>query len=475
MAQEPDPGRDSPLLRARCAVPAAPRCYVERPRLDEALEAGTGRGLTLVSAPAGSGKTVAVAAWATGRLARQVPGERIGWVTFEAGDDRPAIFWPLVVDCLRRCGLRVPGGPPGSGRTSRTLLARIGTALAELDGPLTLVLDGYEVADRQLAEGLEFLLAHSGEHLRLVIVSRTDPILPVHRWRLSGDLAEVRLADLAWNQQETERLLQQAGVVLRPETIRALVDRVGGWTAGLRFVATTLAQSQDPDAEADRITGATGNIAEYLINEILMAQPVDARDVLLRTSVVELLQPGLIEELGGRAASRTLAVLAHANVLVEEVATKPGWYRYHALFRELLCAELAYASPARLAGLQRRAVRWYAAHGVVAELPVGAGPTAAVRTRAACRGAAQEAGRPARAPELVGPGLTGVVLEPLTTREREVLGHLSELLTTEEIAATMFVSVNTVRTHVRHILRKLAVTRRNEAVRRARALELLGA
>jgi len=460
---------------------------VPRPRLDTALVRGVGHSLTLVSAPAGSGKTVAVSAWVAGRAARADPDAAIGWVSFEAGDDRPSIFWPLILACLGRQGLRLPAEAAGAGRGSRQLLSALGAEIAALDAPLTLVLDGYEVADHQLAAGLEFLLAHSGGRLSLVIISRADPTLPLQRLSLSEDLTQVRFADLAWTRTETEQLLARSRIQLRPESVEALVARVGGWTAGLRFAAMILEHSPDPDADAARINGASGNIAEYLMSEILAAQPDEVRDVLLRTSVVDTLQPGLIEEIGGRSAARTLAGLSHANVLVEEVACAPGWYRYHPFFRELLCAELAYASPTRLASLQRRASRWYAERGVVAEIAEDAGPIGALRVRpsgAEPDGVADRATadgtRPARpaparpVPARPQPVPDGYVVEPLTRKEREVLGLLSELLSTEEIAAAMFVSVNTVRTHVRNILRKLAVNRRNEAVRRARALDLLG-
>jgi len=440
---------------------------------------GVGRPLTLVSAPAGSGKTVAVSAWVAGRSARAGPNPTIGWVTFEAGDDRPSIFWPLILACLARQGLRLPAEVAGAGRGTRQLLSALGAEIAAVDAPLTLVLDGYEVADHQLAAGLEFLLAHSGGRLSLVIISRADPTLPLQRLSLSEGLTQVRFADLAWTRSETEQLLARAHIHLRPGSLEALVARIGGWTAGLRFAAMILEHSADPDADAARINGATGNIAEYLMSEILAAQPDEVRDVLLRTSVVDTLQPGLIEEIGGQSAARTLAGLSHANVLVEEVACAPGWYRYHPFFRELLCAELAYASPARLASLQRRASRWYAERGVVAEVVEDAGPVGALRVRpsgAEPDGPADRAtAGPARpVPARPHPVPDGCVVEPLTRKEREVLGLLSELLSTEEIAAAMFVSVNTVRTHVRNILRKLAVSRRNEAVRRARALDLLG-
>jgi ATP/maltotriose-dependent transcriptional regulator MalT len=495
------PEREDPLLAARLAVPGTPRFYVDRPRLTTCLERGSALPITLVSAPAGSGKTSAAAAWVSWRKAHTSHAETVGWVTFKTGDEQPSIFWPLVVACLRRCGVPLPPElPAGPGDSRRWMLGVLGAALAELPHPVTLVLDGYEIADVDLADGLEFLLGHSGSLLRLVILTRADPVLPLQRFRLSEAVAEVRMAGLAFDEHETTELLSHVGIVLGAGAVSALVERTRGWVAGLRFACMVLDRCAEPDVAVTRLAGDTGDIAEYLTDEILRNQRDDVRDVLLRTSVVEVLQPGLTEELGGRFAARTLASLARANAMVEEIPETPGWYRYHPLFRELLRAELAYSSPSRLAVLQRRAARWYDGQDIVAEPPADTCPTATGTvvpggeppTRAevvptpalrvvidqpaphSAPHSAQSAPRSAPRGPWTEPSL-GYIIEPLTPKEGEVLGHLAELLSTEEIAATMFVSVNTVRTHVRNILRKLAVTRRNEAVRRARKLSLLDA
>ncbi|TCI97704.1 LuxR family transcriptional regulator [Aeromicrobium sp. IC_218] len=168
-------------------------------------------------------------------------------------------------------------------------------------------------------------------------------------------------------------------------------------------------------------------------------------------SIPDTFDPGLAETLGGPSARRTLARLGAANAFVEDVPGRPGHHRFAPFFRDLLRAEQAYASPATTADLERRVREWWQAQR-----------SPAVRRLSAARP------RPARDP--VG---ADVPVESLTEKEREVLGHLAELLTTEEIAATMFISVNTVRTHVRNILRKLGVSRRNAAVRVARERDLL--
>jgi LuxR family maltose regulon positive regulatory protein len=353
-----------PLVASRLALPSAPKLHVERDRLISCLDRGADQPLTLVSAPAGSGKTALVAAWAARREPR---GGAVAWITFEAGDDRPGTFWPLVVECLRRHGVPVPVGSAASWQTHRRPLTDLCAALASLTEPLSLVLDGYELVDVDLSKDIEFVLAHCGRRLRLVILTRVDPVFPLHRFRLADTIAELRMGDLAFSPDETAQLVRQSGVSLTDASVAALVGRTRGWAAGLRFAVMVLARADDPDAAVARLVGDTGNIAEYLMSEILQTQSAEVRDLLLRTSVVEVLQPGLIEELGGRSAGRGLATLAHANILVEELPGQPGWYRYHPFLRDLLRAELAYASPSRFRRLRRRAAHWYAGHGAVDE------------------------------------------------------------------------------------------------------------
>ncbi len=336
------------------------------------LDQGSALPLTLVSAPAGSGKTSLVAAW----VARRSAEKAVGWITFEEGDDRPGTFWPLVADCLRRSGVDLPDDR-GSRRTHRGMLTRLSACLARLPAPFTLVLDGYEVADADLAADLEFVLGHSGSRLRLVVLTRVDPVLPLHLFRLADSMAELRMADLAFTTEEAAQLAARSGVSLSVPSVERLVARTRGWAAGLRFAAMVLATSEDADAGVDQLAGDTGNIAEYLMAEILQTQSPEVRDLLLRTSVVDVLQPGLTEALGGRSAGRRLAALARANVLVEEVPAQPGWYRYHPFLRDLLRAELAYASPSRHRRLQRQAASWFARCGLVEEAVALAAESAA--------------------------------------------------------------------------------------------------
>jgi LuxR family transcriptional regulator, maltose regulon positive regulatory protein len=346
----------------RYAVPGTPRQLVRRQRLTSWLDDAAAVPLTLVSAPAGSGKTTLVADW----VAQCRECRSVGWITCSPGDDRPGRFWRLVAACVRRCGVALPERL-ASGVPHRRMLTELSAALAAMDAPVHLVLDGLEISDARLSADLDFVLAHSGRRLRLLILTRLDPVLPLHRYRLDETMVELRMSDLAFTSEETSRLLETSGVPLGDEALAELVRRTRGWAVGLRFATMLLARSEDPDAAVRELAGDRGNIGEYLMAEMLRTQPAEVRTLMLRTSVVDLLEPGLIEELAGRSAPRALDALARANVLVEESPERPGCYRYHPLLRDLLRAELGYSSPQLLTRLQRRAAGWLVQRGALDE------------------------------------------------------------------------------------------------------------
>jgi len=351
-----------PLISFRFGVPTLPAGHVVRPRLLELMQRGGMQPLTLVSAPAGSGKTSLVADWAAGR-----DPALTAWITFEEGDGHLSAFWSSVFVQLHGHGVATAAATiaPNATDVPRPVLAEIASTLSDREEPLAVVLDGWEFTTDDVAEGFDFLLRHSKGKLRAVIVTRSDPVLPLHRYRLGGLVTEVRLADLAFSHDEVRELVVASGLTLADQSIEPLVTRTRGWAAGLRFATMWLRHQPDPDAAVLELAGDTGNIAEYLMAEVLEVQSDADRELLLNTCVVEILRPGLIEELGGRTAARGLAQLAHGNAMVETVADHPGWFRYHPFFRELLRAELNYLAPARAIALHRRAARWLADNGAL--------------------------------------------------------------------------------------------------------------
>ena len=342
-------------------APTVPADYVRRLRLFQVLDAGATAPLILVSGPAGSGKTSLVADWVSLRAS----DEQTEWVTFEREDEA---LWPGVLGGLARLGIAVPSRslPEGTDALDRQLLTGLAMAVANAARPVTLVLDGYELADRDVANDLDYLLRHSGHRLHLVLVTRVDPILPLYRYRLEDGLTEVRMADLAFTDAEADELLAKAGLTLTAESVRELNGRTHGWVAGLRFASRFLGKSDNPDQAVEQISGDSGDIGEYLLGEVLAAQTPENRRLLLSTSIPATIQPGLAEVLGGRAATRMLSLLARGNAFVEPVPEHPGFYRYHPFFRDLLRAELAYEAPLEVERLQRVAAEWFAAEGLVA-------------------------------------------------------------------------------------------------------------
>src|SRR5690349_17512319 len=247
-AAEPlaDPHGD-PFLRTRFAVPARPVTYLRRERLTGHLDQGLRTPLTMVNGAAGAGKTLLVADWAE-RLDDGLP---VAWFTTETAGDGPGMFWAYLLRALHAVGVPLPDGigfPADANRVSPALQARLAAGLSGRERPVVLVLDEFDrVTAPEIAEQLEFVLHHAGPGLRLVLVTRTEPLLPLHRYRAAGELTEIRGAELAFTPDEAVLLLELHGLRLPVHAVGALVDRTGGWAAGLRLCA--LAARESPDAE----------------------------------------------------------------------------------------------------------------------------------------------------------------------------------------------------------------------------------
>ena len=311
----------------------------------------------LISAPAGCGKTALLADWVTSRRSES----RTAWVTLEARDEG---VWPGLLGCLERLGV-LPGSwsPPESGAAiDPALLADMASCVAEADRRVTVVVDGVEVVSSRLGDELDFLLRHSDDRLQLVLITRSDPVMPLYRYRLEETMVELRMTDLACDDDEAAAVLAASGVSLPPEPLHDLNARAQGWMVGLRFAAMHLATVEDPTAAVSDVVGNRGDIAEYLIREVLNAQTPEVRSLLLVTSVADVIRPGLTETLSGHPYIQTLALLTKENAFVEPVPEHPGFYRYHPFFRDLLRAELASESPALMDRLQHAAAAWFATH-----------------------------------------------------------------------------------------------------------------
>jgi LuxR family transcriptional regulator, maltose regulon positive regulatory protein len=349
----------------RFTVPSLPEGLLQRSRLLERLDVGVDGPLTLVSAPAGSGKSVLVSAWASGAQAR-CP---VAWVTLEANEQSRSGFWSTLARGLGGCGVvvRLPSRRTDSSGAGGGYVDTIVLALLKRAQPVVVVLDCQAPISAEVARDLDCVLHRSGDRLRLVVMTRADPVLPLHRYRLAGTVVEIRMADLAFTVEEARELLQQAGVTLSDNGLRAIVGRTQGWAAGLRFAAVYLRKHDDQERAAMDFSGDTGDVAEYLLAEVLDGQSAGGRRLLLETSIVDVLRPGLSEAVAGPRAHRDLAVLARGNAFLSEVADYPNCFRYQPLFLEFLRAQLAYELPERVPGLHRAVAAWMAERGVVEE------------------------------------------------------------------------------------------------------------
>lgn len=339
---------------------APPREYVVvRPRLLDLLERGAQRPLTLISAPAGSGKTVAVATWA-----EYHPGSGpIVCVSLTELDVRAGMPWSMISAELARAGVRVRDivGTDGASITA------ISAAIVNHPQPVTLILDCAAELPPSTTRGLDQLLAEASERLRLILLTRCDPALPLHRYRLAEALVEIRLADLAFTSAEADELFTRRGLELSREDLELVVARTRGWAAGLILAAMTLTGSQDPGRAVRDFSGESAPVAEYLLAEVLNVQAPHTRDLLLRTSVADTLRPGLIQALAGDDAEAALEQLASGNALVERVSGRRGSYRYHPLFRELLRAQLTFEAPDEARRLHLIAAEWLGNAGLLVE------------------------------------------------------------------------------------------------------------
>jgi LuxR family transcriptional regulator, maltose regulon positive regulatory protein len=362
----------APLFTAKLLPPRPSFRIVDRTRLIDRVSSGVGSApLTLISAPAGAGKTILAAAWADGP-GRTLP---VSWITVDDGDAQPGVFWSHVLDALVQNGV-IPARaarPTHPETVDSSFIERLAADLLARRDPIVLVLDE---ADRlkgcKVAGQLDLLLRYAEQRLRLVVVTRADPVLALHRHRLDGTVAEIRYDDLAFTAGETHALLEYHGVTASELTTKTLVDRTEGWAAGIRLAALALQQQAATAYTVEEIEACLGPkdslVAEYLIAEVLHGMPASDRDFLLHTSVVRDISPGLADELTGRRDSqRVLTNLSHCNAFLQQVPRSPGSYRMHSLFNEFLRVQLMQEAPGEVAELHRRAADWFAGIGRIAD------------------------------------------------------------------------------------------------------------
>ena len=326
------------------------------------------RRLTLVSAPAGWGKTTLLADWYT----RPFDGSH-AWLTLDTGDNDPTRFWTGIVTALRTVTPSIGTttlaslGLPGS-RDANALLAPLLNELAALSEPLALVLDDYQMIENsEIHTGIEYIVDRAPPTLRLMLASRADPPLPLARLRASGELYEVRARELSFSTPEADAFLNDVlRLGLDSGDVAALQARTEGWAAGLYLAALSLQDRPDRNGFITAFTGNNRHIVDYLGTEVLDRQPEEVRHFFLHTAILDRLSGPLCDAvLDASGSDRLLEELERSNLFLQPLDTTREWYSYHRLFRELLSHELKRTEPHAVPILHRRAAAWHGRHGSV--------------------------------------------------------------------------------------------------------------
>jgi LuxR family maltose regulon positive regulatory protein len=366
----------SPLVETKLYVPRPRRSLLARPRLAERLSRGAEARLTLVSAPAGFGKTTVLAEWLAA-------GTRpVAWLSLDESDRLPGTFWTYLVTALEGAAPGVGAGALALLRSGqapiRTVLAALLNELGTAQSLISLVLDDYHLAEGpDIQDDVAFLLEHLPPQVHVVISTRADPALPLARLRARGELVEVRAADLRFTPEEVAALLNEnIGLNLTAAEIAVLERRTEGWIAALQLAALSLQGRDDGAAFIAGFAGDDRYIVDYLVDEVLERQSEPRRRFLIQTSVLDRLSGPLCDAVTEQSGSRaTLASLDRANLFVVPLDDNRRWYRYHHLFADVLRTHLAVERPDDIADLHRRAGTWYEQNQE---------PVAAVRHALAC-------------------------------------------------------------------------------------------
>jgi LuxR family transcriptional regulator, maltose regulon positive regulatory protein len=376
--------RMSGLLETKLHRPTPLPKPVPRPRLIQRLNDGlaSGRRLTLVSAPAGFGKTACLSQWLD---SLDLP---IAWLSLDPADDDPGRFFTYLIAALHQVhpelaldveGVLRSGQIPPAEVISTTLV----NELLQLPQPFLLVLDDFQVLqDRSILQMVEQLVANLPPALHLVLITREDPSLPLARLRAGNQLTELRLADLRFTAGEAACFLNDSmGLGLAGTDVAALEERTEGWIAGLQLAALALQALPAPSPEILRpersafianLSGSHRFILSYLTEEVLNRQPAETRRFLLQTAILDRLSGDLCDALTGRTGSRfSLESLYNANLFLVPLDDQGRWYRYHHLFAGLL-RDLQHAlHKDETAGLHRRASQWFAQAAAAGDCPPG--------------------------------------------------------------------------------------------------------
>src|SRR6266699_232468 len=371
----------TPILATKLYLPRLRPNVVSRPRLLERLNEGLHRNLTLISAPAGFGKTTLVSAWVEGI---ERPRARTAWLSLDEGENDPARFLAYLVAALQTIAAHIGEGVLGMLQSSQppppeAMLTALLNEITTLPDNFVLVLDDYHVIDaKAVDQALTYLVEHLPPQMHLVIATREDPQLPLARLRARGHLTELRAADLRFTASEAAEFLTQVmGLSLSAADIAALEDHTEGWIAGLQLAALSMQGHEDAASFIQSFTGSHHFVLDYLLEEVLGQQPERIQHFLLRTSILDRMSGPLCEAVvldPSLSAQAILEDLDRANLFLVSLDDERRWYRYHQLFADLLRLRLRQSlssSPAEAQSqvdeLHLRASQWFEEQGLSLE------------------------------------------------------------------------------------------------------------
>ncbi|MDH4138576.1 MAG: LuxR family transcriptional regulator, partial [Anaerolineae bacterium] len=338
----------TPLLTTKLHIPPVRPGLVPRPRLSERLNEGLMHKLTLISAPAGFGKTTLLSEWVA------ASGRPVAWVSLDEGDNDLARFLAYSVGALQTIEASVGEGVLSAFQTPQpppieTVLTALVNEIATIPDPFALVLDDYHVVKAQpIHDALAFLLDHLPPQIHLVIATRVDPPLPIARLRGRGQVTELRQTDLRFTPDEAAEFLNQImRLGLSADDVAALASRTEGWIAGLQMAAVSMQGQEDVAGFIQTFTGSDRYILDYLVEEVLQRQPESVQTFLLQTSILDRLTGPLCDAVicslplvgegqGEGSGQETLERLERANLFIIPLDNERRWYRYHHLFADLL-------------------------------------------------------------------------------------------------------------------------------------------
>src|SRR5437588_1844783 len=359
----------TPILTTKLYIPPLRAKVVSRPRLIERLNEGLHRKLTLISAPAGFGKTTLISEWVEG-IERPT-----AWLSLDEGENDPARFLTYLVAALQTIAAKIGEGVLGVLQSPQppppeAMLTTLLNDLTTISDHFVLVLDDYHVIDAKPVDiALTYLVEHLPPQMHLVIATREDPQLPLARLRARGQLTELRATDLRFTDSEAAAFLNQVmGLSLSAADIAVLEDHTEGWIAGLQLAALSMQGHQDVPGFIRVFAGDHRYIVDYLVEEVLQRQPDAVRSFLLQTSILDRLSGSLCDAVTGQEEGNVrLEALERGNFFVVALDDQRHWYRYHHLFAEVLSAHLMAEQPDQVSTLHRRASGWYAQNGSVAD------------------------------------------------------------------------------------------------------------